>query len=822
MKKKALLTSVLTIALCLSLIAGSTFALFTSESKVNVAVTSGKVDVVATMEGLSLYSPTAIDQSGVIVDAANAATATAFANGGTADVDDNTITLTNITPGDKVSFTIKVKNNSNVTIKYRTILTCESDNGLFAGLKVMIDGEEYIGQTRVSAYETLAAGTGDYTVPVSIELPATASNVYQDKTMKLSYTVQAVQGNTETSDPENGTFFLYSANDLTLLRYFAPSVQNVVLMNDIDMAGVAYNAWDLTIPASTTFTFDGQGHTIKNLTVDGYTGAETSFLCSGLFASVTSANHSESEVGKLVIKNLTLDNASVCQMVGEEATAAAFIGFANVVNVELNGCTLKGSNVTSAKYSGGLIGYVQEYYDYVSVSVKNATIEDNEIVGNGHTAGLVGLANRTVSVENATINDNVISGKLGHSAAALVGTGSVAATGVSVNRNTYAGGLKDCNDDVKDLIYGIYHPQCGDYNVAGTGENNIIKKVYLILNINDFKDFRDTVNAGNSFLHYTVGMTAETVPHNVLLCTDIDLQNEEWTPIGTFANPFMGDFDGQGHTISNLKITSGQNVGLFGQITINSGKNYLPGIFNLTLNNVTINADGSGAFVGNSYVTSLNAGNGGCLLLSNLKLTGDVKIEGKDVGGVIGTAWTNFQIVGNNITVDVNAGSYVKGTGTIGGVFASAPHGHLNYITSNINVIASGAEVTAGGIVGCAGWAVGCDSSDDTVAGSIICTGNVVATGVEATADGKYSIGKIVGAEANNPYWGYYKWDDYGSFFKNFTANNTISITLTDGTVLTSNGMTAADRHGDANVVDYAQSLVGTAMWTWNLQKYNP
>lgn len=122
------------------------------------------------------------------------------------------------------------------------------------------------------------------------------------------------------------------------------------------------------------------------------------------------------------------------------------------------------------------------------------------------------------------------------------------------------------------------------------------------MSLNDFKDFRDTVNEGNSFLQYTVGKTAETVPHNVRLYTDLDLGNEEWTPIGICDNPFMGDFDGQGHTISNFKITSGTNVGLFGQITMKSGTNYLPGIFNLTLNNVTIQADGSGAFVGNSYV----------------------------------------------------------------------------------------------------------------------------------------------------------------------------------------------------------------------------
>ena len=56
MDKKTLLASLLTIAVCLTLIAGSTFALFTSEDAVNIAVTSGKVNVTATVGNLRGYS----------------------------------------------------------------------------------------------------------------------------------------------------------------------------------------------------------------------------------------------------------------------------------------------------------------------------------------------------------------------------------------------------------------------------------------------------------------------------------------------------------------------------------------------------------------------------------------------------------------------------------------------------------------------------------------------------------------------------------------------------------------------------------------------
>ena len=55
---KVLLSAVLTIALCVSVISGATFALFTSEAQTNIAVTAGKVNVTAVIDeaSLKLYS----------------------------------------------------------------------------------------------------------------------------------------------------------------------------------------------------------------------------------------------------------------------------------------------------------------------------------------------------------------------------------------------------------------------------------------------------------------------------------------------------------------------------------------------------------------------------------------------------------------------------------------------------------------------------------------------------------------------------------------------------------------------------------------------
>ncbi len=50
----------------------------------------------------------------------------------------------------------------------------------------------------------------------------------------------------------------------------------------------------------------------------------------------------------------------------------------------------------------------------------------------------------------------------------------------------------------------------------------------------------------------------------VELTDDIDLGNQPWTPIGKDSHEFTGCFDGQGHTVSGLKVEGVADAGLFG------------------------------------------------------------------------------------------------------------------------------------------------------------------------------------------------------------------------------------------------------------------
>ncbi|MBQ7387520.1 MAG: hypothetical protein IJW03_05085 [Clostridia bacterium] len=113
-KRSALLSSVITVALCLSLITGATFALFTDTTTVNIAVTAANVDVTAAIAEDSIQT-LSIGDSSVRTDGS-------FENGGQAQIDGANLKLSLMTPGDIAKFTIEVTNSSNIKIKYKVCM----------------------------------------------------------------------------------------------------------------------------------------------------------------------------------------------------------------------------------------------------------------------------------------------------------------------------------------------------------------------------------------------------------------------------------------------------------------------------------------------------------------------------------------------------------------------------------------------------------------------------------------------------------------------------------------------------------------------------
>ena len=198
LKKNVIISSIMAIGLSASLICGATFALFTSESKANIAISGGKVDVVATInDDFTTYSGVNITGNSEADVISATETNGTFTNGGFASLSENTLSLTNLTPGDKVTFSITVKNNSTVKVKYRTRLICEEDTGLYEGLVYTIGGYQNMA---ISDWAELAVNSDDVTFDCSIALPTDAGTEYQDKSCSISFIVEAVQGNVATKN----------------------------------------------------------------------------------------------------------------------------------------------------------------------------------------------------------------------------------------------------------------------------------------------------------------------------------------------------------------------------------------------------------------------------------------------------------------------------------------------------------------------------------------------------------------------------------------------------------------------------------------------
>lgn len=214
-KKSAIVSAVLGIAVCVSVAAGATLALFTTRDGVNIAATSANVSVTATISDFEANSPAAIDPvTGTITDDTNVADNTGavkvFAAGGTATLDGNDVVLDRMSAGDGVKFTVTVKNASNVRTQYRTRLECASDDGLFDELDIKIG--EYTGRTvtkwqpleaAIAESETIAVLSGEITLP--------ADSVVMGKSCAISFAVEAVQFN---ADAKNDIHYPTDAADL--------------------------------------------------------------------------------------------------------------------------------------------------------------------------------------------------------------------------------------------------------------------------------------------------------------------------------------------------------------------------------------------------------------------------------------------------------------------------------------------------------------------------------------------------------------------------------------------------------------------------------
>lgn len=197
-KRNVIVSAFLAIALCMSVVAGATFALFTSSAKVNLSITSATVKATADVENLKLYSTTEVNPAtnkGKKQDL----TGKTFLLGGTANFADGVLTLDRLAPGDGVTFDIKVTNKSNIDVKYRVVIGEATGSDLADALDITVNCDKYEGAINTE-WNEVAANAEIPSIPVKVELPVAADNDYAEKTVSLDITVEVVQASIKNTE----------------------------------------------------------------------------------------------------------------------------------------------------------------------------------------------------------------------------------------------------------------------------------------------------------------------------------------------------------------------------------------------------------------------------------------------------------------------------------------------------------------------------------------------------------------------------------------------------------------------------------------------
>ena len=232
-------------------------------------------------------------------------------------------------------------------------------------------------------------------------------------------------------------------------------------------------------------------------------------------------------------------------------------------------------------------------------------------------------------------------------------------------------------------------------------------KTYTVYNADGLMNIAELVNGGKTDI-------------NITLDKNIDLTGKDWTPIGTgVLNSYKGTFDGGGHTITGLTVTTNdENVGLFGYLNrAGTVKNVV--MEGIQITNNQINGGSIGGVVGFSW--------GGTI--ENCSVSGSVSGT-VFVGGVVGAQWYG-SITG------CSSSATVKGLVDVGGVVGQT-NGNTTltacYATGNVTLEIDPEKNIAGGSL------VGFNGGSSLLA--CYATGNVTGTG---SSTGKVHIGGFLG-----------------------------------------------------------------------------
>ena len=297
------------------------------------------------------------------------------------------------------------------------------------------------------------------------------------------------------------------------------------------------------------------------------------------------------------------------------------------------------------------------------------------IVLTDYTEGLASVRLTGLSTEGGNPAEITLYDKGSNTYTALVAPQSVAAgttfiTCTFTNAKTFVYKMKNAADWQAggEYTYTVSLAAAKDpgYTIEGNGS-------YTVTSADGLINVAELVNGGKTDINITLGK-------------NIDLTGKGWTPIGTnYEKRYKGTFDGRGHTIKGLTVTTNdQFVGLFGYLDrAGTVKNVVMEGIQITSNHVLMSGN-TGGVVGYSWGTIENCSVSGSVSGTNC------------VGGVVGGQQSSGSIIG------CSSSATVKGTRHVGGVVGEK-WGTMTacYATGNVTLeINSPKDLSGGGVVG--------------------------------------------------------------------------------------------------------------------------
>ncbi len=167
------------------------------------------------------------------------------------------------------------------------------------------------------------------------------------------------------------------------------SNKTVTLTCDVDLSGYAWKP--ISLPASlTNLTLDGQGHTIRNLSLNGSTDIGSTDI--GMFGLVET---------DLTVKNVKFENAKLSTTGKWCGILVGHLEKGNLTaeNLTFDKCAVLGTIEPKAIRLGCVVGYAKVYEG--SLTVKSCKVENSTFYGYHNTCALVGTLDRAKEYEKS-------------------------------------------------------------------------------------------------------------------------------------------------------------------------------------------------------------------------------------------------------------------------------------------------------------------------------------------------------------------------------------------------------------------------------------